>query len=551
MSETRRSGKNKRPGLLARIGRAIKLSRPVPESSETVRVADRESPKPSRRAAPQRPADAKTRAPERRRARGAQRSRRASGEGRGTASTESSFDPSNGRVRRQRGEGEGRGGLRTEEVSGPRPGRSDARTRRERDPSGGRRRGRRGQGESPTEVRPTSPPTTAAAPLGDNPPRDMAWGDLKVSAPIAESLATMGYASPSEVQSQSIPPLQQGKDMVGQAVTGTGKTAAFGIPMCELIDTSSREVQGLVLVPTRELAMQVTREISRIGEARGIQVLAVYGGQPIARQIRVLEDGAPIVVGTPGRIKDHMNRRTLDLSTVKFAVLDEADEMLDIGFADDMEYILRFTPSSRQTALFSATIPRFLLRLINRYLNDPEWVRLVSEFAATDTVDEVDQYYFEVAERDKPDAVREVLGDMEDGPQVLIFRRMQVGVDRLEQDLKRAGYPARGIHGGLSQGERNSVMGSFRDGSLRILVATNVAARGLDIPTITHVINYDMPESAEEYVHRVGRTARMGNRGTAISFVGEWDLDNLDRVLTKVGHDKIARKMLAIYDYSP
>ena len=361
----------------------------------------------------------------------------------------------------------------------------------------------------------------------------------------------MGYASPSEVQSQSIPPLQQGKDMVGQAVTGSGKTAAFGIPMCELIDTSSREVQGLVLVPTRELAMQVTREISRIGEARGIQVLAVYGGQPIARQIRVLEDGAPIVVGTPGRIKDHMNRRTLDLGAVKFAVLDEADEMLDIGFADDMEYILRYTPSSRQTALFSATIPRFLLRLINRYLNDPEWVRLVSEFAATDTVDEVDQYYFEVAERDKPDAVREVLGDMEDGPQVLIFRRMQVGVDRLEQDLKRAGYPARGIHGGLSQGERNSVMGSFRDGSLRILVATNVAARGLDIPTITHVINYDMPESAEEYVHRVGRTARMGNRGTAISFVGEWDLDNLDRVLTKVGHDKIARKMLAIYDYSP
>ena len=379
----------------------------------------------------------------------------------------------------------------------------------------------------------------------------MAWGDLKVSAPIAESLATMGYASPSEVQSQSIPPLQQGKDMVGQAVTGSGKTAAFGIPMCELIDTSSREVQGLVLVPTRELAMQVTREISRIGEARGIQVLAVYGGQPIARQIRVLEDGAPIVVGTPGRIKDHMNRRTLDLGAVKFAVLDEADEMLDIGFADDMEYILRYTPSSRQTALFSATIPRFLLRLINRYLQDPEWVRLVSEFAATDTVDEVDQYYFEVAERDKPDAVREVLGDMEDGPQVLIFRRMQVGVDRLERDLKRSGYPARGIHGGLSQGERNSVMGSFRDGSLRILVATNVAARGLDIPTITHVINYDMPESAEEYVHRVGRTARMGNRGTAISFVGEWDLDNLDRVLTKVGHDKIARKMLAIYDYSP
>ena len=194
--------------MLARIGRAFKLSRPVPESSENVRAADRESPKPSRRAAPQRPADAKTRAPERRRARGTQRSRRASGEGRGTASTESSFDPGNGRIRRQRGEGEGRGGLRTEEAGSP-PGRSDVRTRRERDPSGGRRRGRRGQGESPTEVRPTRPTATVTAPRGENPPRDMAWGDLKVSAPIAESLATMGYKSPSEVQSRSIPPFNK------------------------------------------------------------------------------------------------------------------------------------------------------------------------------------------------------------------------------------------------------------------------------------------------------------------------------------------------------
>ena len=199
----------------------------------------------------------------------------------------------------------------------------------------------------------------------------MAWGDLKVSAPIAESLAAMEYATPSEIQSRAIPPLQQGKDIVGQAVTGSGKTAAFGIPMCELIDTSSPEVQGLVLVPTRELAMQVTREIARIGEVRGITALAVYGGQPIARQIRVLERGAPIVVGTPGRVKDHMNRRTLDLSTVNFAVLDEADEMLDIGFADDMEYILRHTPRSRQTALFSATIPRFLLTVDQPLLAGP------------------------------------------------------------------------------------------------------------------------------------------------------------------------------------
>ena len=357
----------------------------------------------------------------------------------------------------------------------------------------------------------------------------------------------MEYESPSEIQEKAIPPLFDGRDLVGQAVTGSGKTSAFGVPMCEFVDTSSRQVQGLVLVPTRELAMQVTGELSRIGEARGVSVLAVYGGQPIARQIRVLSDGAQIVVGTPGRVKDHMNRRTLDLSHVKFAVLDEADEMLDIGFADDMEYILRRTPDSRQTALFSATIPRFIMRLIYRYLKDPEWVQLVSGFDATDTVDEVDQSYYEVAERDKPEAVKEVLSATGKEAQVLIFRRMQIGVDRLSRDLKRAGFPAQGIHGGMSQGERNSVMKKFRDGSLRILVATNLAARGLDIPTITHVLNYDLPETAEEYVHRVGRTARMGNRGTAISFVAEWDLDSLDRVLEKVGAEKVERKLLDIY----
>ena len=315
MSESRRSGKNKRPGLLARIGRAIKLSRQVPESPETVRVSRIGNLRSPLDAQPRK--DRRMRRPAHRNAAVRAEGNEAEGprrEGRGTASTDSGFDPSNGRVRRQRGEGEGRGGLRTEEVSGSRTGRSDGRTRRDRGPSGGRHQRRRGPGETPAEVDTTRPPTTAAAPLGDNPPRDMAWGDVKVSAPIAESLATMGYKSPSEVQSRSIPPLQQGRDMVGQAVTGTGKTAAFGVPMCELIDTASREVQGLVLVPTRELAMQVTREISKIGEGRGIQVLAVYGGQPIARQIRVLEAGAPIVVGTPGRIKDHMNRRTLDLS---------------------------------------------------------------------------------------------------------------------------------------------------------------------------------------------------------------------------------------------
>ena len=337
------------------------------------------------------------------------------------------------------------------------------------------------------------------------------------------------------------------RDVVGQAVTGSGKTAAFGIPICELVDTSERWVQAIVLVPTRELAQQVTRELARIGAKRGVSVAAVYGGEPIHKQFRALENGATVVVGTPGRVKDHMNRRTLDLSGVKIAVLDEADEMLDIGFAEDMEYILRRTPDSRQTALFSATIPGFIFRLIRRYLQDPVWVKLVGGGFGVETVKEVRQVYYEVAERDKPLAIKDVLDNLPPGAQTLVFRRMQIGVDRLARDLKRQGYPAQGIHGGMSQPERNAVMGKFRDGSLRILIATNLAARGLDISTITHVINYDMPENVEEYVHRVGRTARMGKEGTAISFVAEWDLDLMDKVREKLGTDLLERRLLDIY----
>jgi ATP-dependent RNA helicase DeaD len=364
---------------------------------------------------------------------------------------------------------------------------------------------------------------------------------------IADSLAKMGYKEPSEIQRIAIPPLLARRDVVGQAVTGSGKTSAFGIPMCEAVDPNSRHVEGLVLVPTRELAQQVAREISLVGKELGVRAVAVYGGEPINKQIEQLERGAPIVVGTPGRLKDHMSRRTLDLGRVRFAVLDEADEMLDIGFADDMEFILRRTPSTRQTALFSATIPGFILKLIRRYLDDPVWVKLVDKFDGIETAAEVTQYYFEVAERDKPKAVREVLEDLLDSAQTLIFRRMQIGVDRLARDLERAGYPAKGIHGGMSQRDRDRVMTAFRDGSLRVLIATNVAARGLDISTITHVINYDMPDNVEEYVHRVGRTARMGKEGTAISFVGEHDFEIIEKVTEKVGKEVLERRLLTMY----
>tara|TARA_B100000676_G_scaffold313383_1_gene394090 strand:+ start:954 stop:2027 length:1074 start_codon:yes stop_codon:yes gene_type:complete len=357
----------------------------------------------------------------------------------------------------------------------------------------------------------------------------------------------MGYEQPSDIQEASIPWQLEGRDVVAQAVTGSGKTASFGIPMCNLIDPDSRDVEGLVLVPTRELAQQVQRELSLIGRDRGIGVVAVYGGEPIAKQIRALEKGMPIVVGTPGRLKDLMNRRVLDLSYVRNAVLDEADEMLDIGFADDMEYILRQTPSTRQTALFSATIPGFIRGLIRKYLNDPRWIQLVNDTKGLETVDEVDQIFYDVASQDKSDGIMEVLDDIEEDSQILIFRRMQVGVDRLASGLSEEGFAIKGIHGGMSQSERNRVMNSFRDGSLKMLVATNLAARGLDIPTISHVINYDMPENIEEYVHRIGRTARMGKRGTAISFIGEWDFELHEQIVANIGEDKMIRRKFSFY----
>lgn len=370
---------------------------------------------------------------------------------------------------------------------------------------------------------------------------------IDLTPEIADSIAAMGYREPSEIQRIAIPPLLAGRDVVGQAVTGSGKTSAFGIPMCESVDPNSRRVEGLVLVPTRELAQQVAKEIATVGAKLGVRVVAVYGGEPINKQIELLERGAPIVVGTPGRIKDHMSRRTLDLGGVRFAVLDEADEMLDIGFADDMEFILRHTPASRQTALFSATIPGFILKLIRRYLDDPVWVKLVDKFDGIETAAEVTQYYYEVAERDKIRAARVVLDEMPELAQALIFRRMQIGVDRLARDLDRAGYPVKGIHGGMSQRDRDRVMNAFRDGSLRVLIATNVAARGLDISTITHVINYDMPDNVEEYVHRVGRTARMGKAGTAVSFVGEHDYEILGKIVERVGEDIVERRLLKMY----
>jgi ATP-dependent RNA helicase DeaD len=342
----------------------------------------------------------------------------------------------------------------------------------------------------------------------------------------------------------------EGKDLVGQAQTGTGKTAAFGIPLAETLDPAERHVQSVVLTPTRELAVQVSEELRSLSRYRELRVATIYGGQSVNRQIDALKRGAHIVVGTPGRILDHLGRRTLHLDRVRIAVLDEADEMLDIGFAPDIERILRFTPSSRQTVLFSATMPAAIRHMVSRHLKRPTWVRIGGE---AEPVEQVRQVYYEVASQDKNAGLEELLGrghstglDRPDDGQTLIFRRTQRGVERLVDYLRRRGASVRGIHGGLTQRQRDDVMGAFRAGHLKLLVATNLASRGLDIPAISRVINFDTPQNVEEYVHRIGRTSRMGRHGTAITLVGEWEFDDFAPIQRHVGDDLELRR-LALY----
>jgi ATP-dependent RNA helicase DeaD len=325
----------------------------------------------------------------------------------------------------------------------------------------------------------------------------------------------VGYETPSPIQEQAIPPMLEGRDVIGQAQTGSGKTAAFGLPMIEQVDPEVGEVQALVLTPTRELCIQVTQAIRAYGQRKGVDVVATFGGAPIRSQQAQLNAGGHIVVGTVGRVLDLIQRASLILTECRFVVLDEADEMLDLGFMEDVERILSLTPNSRQTALFSATMPPPIRKLADRYLYDPEHIKVKSEFL---TVDTVEQFQLDVKGPDKAEKLVEVLA-AEKPDQAIVFARTKIRTDQLYKKLRDKGMNVKALHGDMSQGSRDGVMLGFKGGRVPILVATDVAARGLDISTVTHVVNFDVPTSPDVYVHRIGRTGRVGRSGRAITFV--------------------------------
>jgi ATP-dependent RNA helicase DeaD len=372
--------------------------------------------------------------------------------------------------------------------------------------------------------------------------------DLPLSREIQKSIEDLGFESVFPIQAQAIMPLLEGKDVIGQAQTGTGKTAAFGLPMVQCLNREVRGVQGLVLVPTRELAVQVADNISKFGKHSSLKVLAVYGGESINKQIHALASGVQIVVGTPGRLIDLMERRVLNLSSVRILVLDEADRMLDMGFREDIEYILSKTPRDRQTSLFSATIDESVMRLSNKYMKNPLKI-LVSkdEIALT----QMKQYYIVVNQGGKLNALCDLLQD-DEVDKAIVFCRTRRETSRLGDQLYKRGFRTQVLHAGFTQAQRDRAIGDFKYGRRNLLVATDVAARGLDIPGITHIINYDVPEDAPVYFHRIGRTARKGEEGTAITLVNYGEMANFDNIkcLTKTKIEQI-KKTGAVEEDSP
>lgn len=356
--------------------------------------------------------------------------------------------------------------------------------------------------------------------------------DLGLGGQTLEAVTALGYDSPTAVQQRAIPLLLSGRDVIVQAPTGTGKTAAYGLPIVERLEESSFQTQALVIVPTRELAMQIAEALHGLGRFRQMVTLSVYGGQPYERQLRALARGVQVVIGTPGRLIDHLNRGTLKLEGIRTVVLDEADEMLNMGFVEDIETLLAALPEERQTALYSATIPLRVDKLARQYLRNPARVSLEVGQAVAPRVRQV---YYEVPYHAKPDALARIL-DHEEPASAIVFVRTRRDADDVAEHLNALGHIAQAIHGDINQSQRERVLDRFRAGHTEVLVGTDVAARGLDIPEVSHVINYDLPEDAEAYVHRIGRTGRAGQKGEAVTLVTPRERGRLQSIERSIHH---------------
>jgi ATP-dependent RNA helicase DeaD len=372
------------------------------------------------------------------------------------------------------------------------------------------------------------------------------FADLALAPELVGVLSALGYEEPTPIQREAIPPLLEGKDLLGQAATGTGKTAAFALPLLERLQRSGalggKHPTALVLVPTRELATQVSEAIHKYGRDLGARVLPIYGGQPIVRQLKALERGVDVVVATPGRALDHIGRKTLKLEHLSTVILDEADEMLDMGFADDIEAILSETSAERQTILFSATMPPRINRMVDRHLREPVRIQIGAERQAAGEPPLVRQSAYIVPRAHKPAALGRIL-DVEQPTAAIVFCRTRAEVDSLTESLNGRGYRSEALHGGMTQDQRSRVLTRLKAGTTELLVATDVAARGLDVDSLTHVVNYDVPAAPEAYVHRIGRVGRAGREGVAITFAQPREhrmLKSIERVTrTKIAIEKV------------
>lgn len=368
--------------------------------------------------------------------------------------------------------------------------------------------------------------------------------ELNLSETVSQAVSKMGFEEPTPIQALTIPLVMEGRDIIGRAQTGTGKTAAFGIPLAERCNPEEETIQGLVVTPTRELAIQVAEELNRIGQYKHIRSLPIYGGQEILRQIKALKKRPQIIVGTPGRLLDHIRRRTIRLDHVKMVVLDEADEMLNMGFKEDIEAILALTPTTRQNLMFSATMPVNIQKLASEFMRDPQ---IVQTNPREVTVANIEQEYIEVNENQKLDVLCRLL-DVQSPDAAIVFARTKRRVDEVAEALSSRGYSAEGIHGDMTQNNRDMVMHKFKSGMIEVLVATDVAGRGLDITGVTHVYNLDIPQDAESYVHRIGRTGRAGEKGRAVTLVTPREIRHLRYIEGHTRHEIIRRPMPSVAD---